>query len=238
MSSPVDAMSPKANFQLRANEIDQYFVYLKKIDKTLKEIAINRNQKRKYNLPEDLYKTLKANSFILLYNLIESSINEILAELYVQMNSENIPYSELVGKLKNQWLHFQFIHAFDVSSNIKTYEAVARRVLDTAIQNKSPILDKKMYGISGNLTADKIYQICDVHGVSKKVHPKADSGNPISTIKDNRNALAHGYSSFSECGRQYTFGDLDDYRLQTFYFIKSIINNFEKYKKKHKYRIS
>lgn len=54
-------------------------------------------------------------------------------------------------------------------------------------------------------------------------------GSKLLTVKTQRNLLAHGNISFSECGRERTFIELNDIKNEVINYLEDILNNIEIY---------
>ena len=83
--------------------------------------------------------------------------------------------------------------------------------------------------ISGNIDGRKISEFSNIYGFSKKTHHLAQNGVKLHEVKIQRNNLAHGSLSFSECGRQYTYEDLTKIKRQVVIYLRGILNNIQKY---------
>ena len=70
------------DFNTRAQEVDDYFIFLEILIKPTTKLAVadSAGKDKIQSLNPELAKTLKANGFLLLYNLVESTMrNGILA---------------------------------------------------------------------------------------------------------------------------------------------------------------
>jgi hypothetical protein len=56
-------------------------------------------------------KILKANGFLLLYNLAESSIKKAIEEIYVELNNKTVTYEDIREELKKVVSRFKFLRA-------------------------------------------------------------------------------------------------------------------------------
>ena len=90
-------------------------------------------------------------------------------------------------------------------------------------------MDRNAIPVSGNLDADQVRVICDLHGIKKTVHTSANGGVKLSDVKEQRNFLAHGTLGFSECGRQYSLESINEIKVETIHFVRSILKNMKEY---------
>jgi len=123
------------------------------------------------------------------------------------------------------------------SSSPQTYHGKAYEMITGILDNLVVELSEQRLPVSGNLDADLVRKVCRKHGVSVSVHHAAKGGSRLSLIKKQRNALAHGDSSFAECGRQYTVQDLIGIKNETVIFMRSILRNVSKFAARRSYRV-
>jgi hypothetical protein len=72
-------------------------------------------------------------------------------------------------------------------------------------------------------------EICEAHGISYKTHPDAKGGVELQKVKKQRNSLAHGNISFSECGHETTLEELEKIKCEVVRFVKDILGNIMDY---------
>jgi hypothetical protein len=133
-------------FEVRKEEIERYFQFLKE-SSTIPEIDI------------ELEKTLKANGFLLLYNLIESTVRKSIEEIHDAFNSEKLKYKELIDEIQRIWINYQY-------NNFQGKELQEiRNVIETIFDNEVVIdyekfiKKRKSNDLSGNVNADKVIEL-------------------------------------------------------------------------------
>jgi hypothetical protein len=217
-------------FEDRAKEVNTYFNFLEKLEKPKVRICFSEGSKDKFqNINPDVLKILKANGFLILYNLIESSIRDGIEALYQDIEKNNYTYDKLRNEIKDIWVKFRFKKKFSDTSNRETGRKIASQLIQEIIDNAIISLDKEAIPISGNLDARKVRELCGNHGISQNVHYRANNGLNLLLIKEQRNALAHGDRSFSDCGKDFTVNDLIIIKSESFIYIRSILRNIKKY---------
>jgi hypothetical protein len=85
-------------FHSRVQQIELYFGFVAEIDKVKtdnQQEAILFPNQTQYVVNHDLQKILKANCYLLLYNLIESSIRNGIVAIYDAIHDEKLGYSEI-----------------------------------------------------------------------------------------------------------------------------------------------
>lgn len=221
------------NFNERVQEIDQYINLLQQISHPTAKI--HNDGKKLKEINQTALKTMKASCFLMLYNLVESSIMESMAKLYEQMNNENKVLIDFDDYVKEIWIEQKFKDMDPFSSNHTSYKKLIKKMVDDVI-NESPLsLDADKVPISGNLDARKIRKLFSRHKIPLKTHYRAFNGAELKTIKDKRNSLAHGTESFSYCGQQYTVQTIVAIKKQAVVYLRSSLKNVKKYIEDTKY---
>jgi hypothetical protein len=71
----------------------------------------------------------------------------------------------------------------------------------------------------------QIRKVCDEYGVSHE------------TVKQKRNAFAHGDLPFVECGRDYTVVQLGEIKHDATIYLRAILRNIDKFTARKTYRV-
>lgn len=224
------------DFAKRKSEIDVYFNFLEKINTDnafLQYKEWNRDNsfidKQEFINPEIL-KILKANGFLLLYNLVESSIKKALLAIIqaIDNDDEIITLQKLTDVLKKLWIS-QNISNFKNANDqtlFKLIEDITANVLDDlAISFEEKYIKKEL---SGNVDVGKIKEIADKYGFSSVISVIGKE-YALKDIKDNRNKLSHGNITFAECGRFYSIQEMIKYKNDTIDYMQDILRNIEEF---------
>lgn len=221
------------DFNERVSEIDQYLELLQLLSHPAAKIHFDNQRPKSIN--SVALKTMKASCFLMLYNLVESSIRGSMVKLYEKMNAESKGLREFDVCVKELWVAQQFKSIDPFSSNQTSYKNLIKTMVDEALNSTPVFLDSERLPISGNLDARKIRELFEDHKISTHAHYRALHGAELKTVKDNRNLLAHGNQSFSDCGQQYTVQDIIAIKKQTVIFLRSALKNVSKYIEQSKY---
>ncbi|MCP4698254.1 MAG: hypothetical protein GY862_15580 [Gammaproteobacteria bacterium] len=146
------------DFEARVNELDIYLEFLKLAHEPDVSIYLPRkkNDADKFRtINSDVTSILKANVFLILYNLIEFSIREGILAIYEEMESSSCLYKDIRDEIKSIWTKYQFKMSFDVNSSWETYYAKAVDLVDKVINDETIEMDREAIPISGNLDADQ-----------------------------------------------------------------------------------
>ena len=200
-------------YEKRKDEVQYFLKILKHFDSYDKKVS----GKRLFNFNEftytDYFKMLRSSFILILYSYIENSISLFMQELYSRLENEDISYNMAINNLKELYLKNLFVDTFKKDASYNTYERKALELIKQAIEDKKIKLTITKLNISGNVSGEIIKKIWENHGIefssiSKSLYPNQYT---IDTIKNQRNALAHGRESFRESGAKYSVLDLERY---------------------------
>ncbi|MCI5181695.1 MAG: hypothetical protein D3921_04115 [Candidatus Electrothrix sp. AW1] len=224
--------STKLDFEQRKQEVEIYFSFLAILED-------DENTRLKYKDGEKviekkvsgtLQKILIANGFLLLYNLIEATVRNSILEIYDEIQDSNINFEMLSKRLKKIWIKQEMNKFKEGTFKHDTLRHQVMNIAESVLTRESIVLSKEYLDFSGNLDAKKIRELSEKIGFGK---PK--NGRNLVTIKNKRNRLAHGEATFSEIGRDYTVGDLSDFKKETIEFLDEVILKIEHFISHKKY---
>lgn len=218
-------ISVNRDFNDRVSEIEQYFSFLGKVMVDNCELLYSSGTKESFS--NDLSKIFIANSFLLLYNLAESSIKNAVEEIHTSITNESVEYDDLLDCLK-----------IEIIKNVKSNVSSKKFVNDVNVIARDIII--KSFNpdniLSGNLDARKIKALAGSYGFSSSVMPLNRNGaivglnsSHLLTVKTRRNDLAHGIYSFRECGRNYTYYEIVDIKDHVIEYLRQTLASIEKY---------
>lgn len=220
-------------FNDRKHEVDLYFkliVYLDELKKTDDEDRILYDK--------DIIKIVRANALLMLYNLVESTLVNGIEEVYNVFKTEQITYSQVSREIQDIWFNYKFSNAYNKNAQFSTYKKTAEDIVFSILGQEPLVLDRKATGISGNLDAQIIRDICRKHGITFKTPSDCHGGNHLTIVKEQRNQLAHGTLSFVECGRDFTVNDLVEIKAEVENFLIGFIDAIEAYYDNKEYLLS
>lgn len=224
--------STQTDFRNRTEEIDKYFDFLVTLDKPcdihyrndLGELVTQK-------VENDLFIILKANGFILLYNLIESTVIKSIQEIFNQITDNGIKYPQLSEKLKKLWVNNKGVSLKGVDNiNINKIREIIRNVADSVVADEIAQLETSCLSLSGNIDAQEIRSIAKQVGFDEVIN-----GRHLVTIKKKRNDLAHGEFSFGEIGKNYSVNDLITFKNDAYSYLNNFMGNVSTFITDNKY---
>jgi hypothetical protein len=218
-------------FQERVDETNKYFDFITIIENHNSVIADLKSDSSLislYKFDIDLTRILKANAFLLLYNLVESTVINGVFEIFNAIKNEKVSYHKITIELKKVWLEMKLNHDKTVAKDTMVNQIIVlfEDIIDLAIIE----IEKKHIKFQGNLDADKIYTLAKMYGITN--HPvfrKDTVGEAFKEIKLKRNSLAHGDLTFKECGKDFTIQQITQYKDHIVNYLNLILKNIEDY---------
>jgi hypothetical protein len=210
------------DFNTRAQEVDDYFIFLHGLIKQTTKLAVadSAGQYQIQSLNPELAKTLKANGFLLLYNLVESTMRNAIEAIFDEFKNQSISFDQLkpeikmivLQNLKNRSPKKIHLHINQISLDIITATFEREELF------------------SGNVDARLIKEIAKKYGFSCQTDfAKTKNGQNLVVIKDNRIDLAHGLKSFEDVGRDKTIEELLEIKEEVIQYLRQILENIKTY---------
>jgi hypothetical protein len=210
------------DFDERAKDVSDYLCFLRDLEQG--QILLSKNGKIS-KIDSELDKSLKATGFLLLYNLIESTMRNAIQSIFDEINTQGVSFDKLRIELKRIIL-----------------QNVRKRDVDKVLEEITIIsLDMIKYGFSrddlfsGNVDAREIKEIAKKYGFSSNTDRDTRDGIDLVSIKKNRNDLAHGFMSFKEVGKNTSAENLVEISERVIKYLRQILGNIDEYLVKQQY---
>lgn len=206
-------------FNERQDEIEQFFIFLQQID-----------QDETYN---DNILILKSQAILMLYNLIEGTVNSGIEHIFDTIGDERLGHNEISDEIRVMWLRYLKLHLDNDGQSIKTLENIDKFINDKVeidIEQFRKI--NKSYFSSGTLDSVAIKKILKKFAIECNFFEYK-----LKDIKKDRNFLAHGEKSFSEVSRDKQVSTLVALKDTTISFLNEYVNVIEEYIREERYRV-
>jgi ribonucleotide reductase beta subunit family protein with ferritin-like domain len=93
--------SVDSDFNKRKDEVNEYFSFLEKLNNdSIKLNYIKENTIEEFIISTKLHNIFIANTFLLLYNLVESTIRNSIVTIYNKIQDDEITYNNLSEEIK------------------------------------------------------------------------------------------------------------------------------------------
>lgn len=179
------------DFEKRVREIELYYQLLDRIITENATLFFPNKTTHKYKqFDPELVKVMKANVFLLLYNLVESSIKQAIIAICDNITSSNVKYENVADEIKKIWIQTKYKNFRGVETD-KIFETIDN-IAEDIIEITSDFQKKILGNIAGNIDGRKIRDVADKLGFSSKTHYRTKNGVKLHEVKTQRNKLAHG----------------------------------------------
>jgi len=213
-------------FKERVKEVNLYFDFLSTVLSTDIHLCSTKSDVIK-PIDVEVQKILKANFFLILYNLTEAIIKKSIQEIYDSMERDGLSYKLTRTEIQKILISYKYKQLRD--SNSGNFVQAIEELLADALNDAAMKLDPKSIPISGNLDAQKIRELARTYGFSEMTKKAKRGGSDLLIVKIQRNLLAHGDLTFSECGRNYNINDLKRIKNEVICFLEDILKNIKAY---------
>jgi len=220
-------MSLKQNYDERKKEVNDYFDFLRRVEQL--------DDPNPIRVSPEQQKILFSNVYILLYNLIESTIVGCCKELEHGLSHHKV--SDILQfnfELRNQWIKTTSRISANEKKRLSGIYNLFEKLTNTTTSLELIFRMKK----GGNLDDMKISELLKEFGIvldlPKPLHTEVckhrlDGKGILQAIRHIRNQLAHGEKSFIECGSNIGLLDLNDYAKIVFLYLEHVIGRIENY---------
>lgn len=220
-------------FHERKSDIETYFDFLESVITHKAKLVLHKPkkaglgvEKSEVNIPLDFSHTLKANGFLLLYNIVEATLSSAIEEIHDSICADvTLGADELVETLARQAV------GRVNSKNLPLTSPLSKSILQHWIDDhRANVGMHKNPLFSGNVDAKLIKDVAKIYGFSSDAKSsKAKNGTNLVKVKIKRNELAHGKVSFKDCGRDIVIDELVQIKSEVISYLEQILSNIESY---------
>ncbi|EJP41439.1 TPA: MAE_28990/MAE_18760 family HEPN-like nuclease [Acinetobacter baumannii] len=222
-------------FDDKCAEIERYIQFMNNLDSGADNHLLAKDSHGYWStkpITREVQKTIRASTYLLIYNLLESSMCDALDAIHLTLETESVDIQFVSKKLKRI-----------IFSNLK--KGLSEKSIDEIVNNNidlRPIIMRHGYNkrelLSGNLDGDILKKIESKYGFqSYPVGGKEGIYNPkiIKEIKVKRNELAHGSLSFEQCGQSIPLFTMEKKYEEAKKFMLSVFNGLNNFLNKKSY---
>lgn len=220
-------------FRDRSREVDEYINFVVSISEFGKKYVIDDDPHHKMDLVpinRELEKVLRANAVLLIYNLVESTLTNAIDAIHQVVEIDEVNFDNLSRNMRNiSVAHFKRSvkngHEEILDSPDSIQVAISRMGYD------------KMKLFSGNVDCEIVYETSKRYGFMVPDPNKKGRKirNNLKLVKDKRNALAHGRSSFEECGQGISVDEIKKIHKESIVYLRAVLYFVMKYIRNNEY---
>lgn len=215
----------KETYDRNVAELDEYCCFLD--DLLIREAKILLSDDSCRRLGITLSSTLKSSFFLMQYNLVESTISNVLDFVHNSVIDEKVSYNNLSENFQNIWLEYFLLGKTPGTNSIKA----TKNLIENINKEELFTISFSEYSsvktvFSGNLDSRKIREISSKYGFDIK---KSNLGSKLLVVKHKRNKLAHGEIAFSQGGKDIVNSDILKIKKDSIEFLYLFIEAAQKF---------
>lgn len=243
-------LSAYGDFKVRFQEVEAYVKFVQHlanlseptlIEKYPWELALQDVTSRlppypeaEYKIDRDLQKTLRASTYLLMYNLLESTMSEAINSVHETIKEEALDILDLSIEI-----HKIILTSFQKGLTEAKIGEYARQNKDIRDNLLDLGYDKKRL-FSGNIDYEVIDKYCNRYGFKPHVYhqnnePLKWDKSILEGIRKKRNSLAHGAESFAHCGQNMVVDTIDDNLKNVYAVLMGVFNGLNHFLDHKKY---
>lgn len=223
----------------RSTEINTYLEFLK-VAVERRAMLSAREGELQFPLTLELTHTLKANLVLLLYSAMEATLVQLLDEMHDAIGTNCSSVDVLNVQLLRVVLRAvkKDSKSTVLSLTSPLHSSLFRYWMDDWT-SRTPGKEKRIDGISGSVDSLVFYEQLKKFGV---VVPTPNDRPPVhltdaalQKVKNNRNQLAHGETSFTDLGRDLSVESLETDSMAVFHTLRNIAIEVDNYLRDQRY---
>lgn len=234
----------RATFEERKVEINLYFSFVQKIIDGPARLSFPPPHGSPPGTPSseesisiDLTHTLKANGFLLLYNLVEATMCNAIEDIHDAITlAPHLGTDDLINCLHNVAMKSFNKGSSEITEHLP--HLASRAILIYWLEAyKRAVNNDKNPLFSGNIDARKIRDVAEDYGFSSATDTATTrNGAKLVTVKSKRNDLAHGHIAFKECGQEISIDSIVEVKNEVIAYLDGILANIEQYIEREDFR--
>ncbi len=223
----------RQEFRQRSFEVAYYLTTLRFLEDSGAELVARNGQARRA-VDTTTRHVLKGSVFLHLYNLVESTVTACLARVADEIRDGSVVYERLAEEWRMHWLDHEG-RAGELLSQEKRIQLLLE-ICEHVVGRRAIDFRPSLPG--GNLDDRQIEKVARQFGVPLAVRRSVEEGVKRHVVDDEgtlglicrrRNELAHGESSFGDCGRSVSVRDLRTWAAAVVRYLRELIRCFAEY---------
>lgn len=217
-----------SHFSQRKSDVDAHFRCLEFLDgvESHKGKPIeNTSNGMQLIVDQQMQCCMKGQTLVVLYNMVESTVCECLNYIYDNVADDELTYAELTDEMQYMW-----------TQSCKRAKLPERHLDEVSKMPMKAVFQALAINTSGSIDIRKIYEAFEKHGCTIAEDKRENYGDSFLTVKSKRNRLAHGNESFSQCGSNYLYRDLDKMRKDITAFLPIVIERTKRFVEEKGYK--
>lgn len=217
-----------SHFEQRKEDVDAHFrclEFINGVEGHKQKPVIDTDSGRELLVDLQMQCCMKGQTLVVLYNMVESTVCECLNYIYDNVADDELTYAELTDEMRHMW-----------TQSCKRAKQPEGNFDEASKMPLNAVFHAIAINTSGSIDIRKIYEAFEKHGCTITDDKREVYGDSFLTVKSKRNRLAHGNESFSQCGSNYLYKDLDKIRKDITAFLPIVIETTKTFVENKKYK--
>jgi len=177
-------------------------------------------------------KILKSQAILMLYNLIEGTVNKGISSIFDKINDNSLKHDETSEQIRIMWFRYFKLHLDDQGGHLQSLSSIDSFISTHVNIDINQFRENNpSYFKAGTLDSGAIKIILKKFAIDFN-----SSEYKLQEIKKERNSLAHGEKSFTEIGHEKSVRDVRVTRVKVIKFLKLYVTEIEQYISNQSYK--
>ncbi|ELH8607295.1 hypothetical protein Q8V93_000964 [Enterobacter asburiae] len=165
---------------------------------------------------------LKSSVHMMLYNQVENTARGCIESIYDHLQDNDVNYASLREKLQVNILH-RIISDNETGKSLyqKIGSDISKKIISASLNIRKEF--------NGNVCKPVLHKITQAYGITIANSPECRNGTDLDLLKDIRNDLAHGSTSFSKKGQIDPLEEVKARADRIDLYLRLLINSTEDY---------
>jgi hypothetical protein len=214
----------RARFSQRSDEVAAYLT------------ALGGMERHPSDAPHDMFATeavlaaSRASTFIMMYNAVEDAVRQGFAAIRREIEASRCGYAELAAFWQEEIVRAHFERKLAQGSSNDTILREFSEFIPGVVGWKDRA---ERLPFVGNVDNRRILRVVDRMKLGWRPPTGTLGGDDLSVVRQQRNALAHGFETFESVGSQFDTSDLGGKLGRVRLFVDSLLEALQIYCDSH-----
>ncbi len=208
-------------YEERANDIAELLSLASSLEDEINQLD-PQLQTEQINSFSTRVNILKSSAHMMLYNQVENTARGCIESIYDHLQDSEVSYTSLRDKFQINILH-------RIISDNETGKSLYQKIgadISKKIISASMNIRKEF---NGNVCKPVLHKITQAYGIQVENSPECRNGIDLDLLKDIRNELAHGSTSFSKKGQIDPLQEVIERSQRIDIYLRLLISSTEDY---------
>ncbi|HED3064980.1 TPA: hypothetical protein R4057_001933 [Kluyvera ascorbata] len=208
-------------YEERANDIAELLSLASSLEEGINQLD-PQVQAEQINSLSIRVNILKSSAHMMLYNQVENTARGCIESIYDHLQDSEVSYTSLRDKFQINILH-------RIISDNETGKSLYQKIgtdISKKIISASMNIRKEF---NGNVCKPVLHKITQAYGITVENSPECRNGIDLDLLKDIRNELAHGSTSFSRKGQIDPLQEVVERSQRIDIYLRLLISATEEY---------